>query len=285
MHQISLRSPSKLNLFLKVINKRPDGYHNLETLFERIDLCDDIHLKTNKTGAIRIFCDHPQVPKGPKNLVYKVAKILQEDFKVDKGIDITIAKRIPVAAGLAGGSSNAATVLLGLTKTWGLPLKQKELLRYARMVGSDVAFFLYDCSWAVGTNRGDRIKVLPLSTRLWHLLIVPCVKMYSREVFGRLNLQLTKNNGNVNILIHYLKENSLYKRHDFPVNDLESSILEINPALSNVMRRLSNITSKQATFSGSGPALFALMGSKQEAENAKLVLNRYYRQVYVVRTF
>ena len=284
MRRISLRSPAKLNLFLRVINKRPDGYHNLETLFERIDLCDEIDLQSNPTGAIRIFCDHPQVPRGPKNLVYQVAQRLKDDFAIAQGIDIRIVKRIPVAAGLAGGSSNAATTLLGLKRLWNLPLTQKNLWQYGREIGSDVPFFLYDCSWAVGTSRGDEIKKISIPTKLWHVLVVPRVKMYSREVFRRLNLQLTKGNHDVNILLRYLRKNDLSKVAQYFVNDLQPSILGIKSTLSNVMQRLSQVTSKQVSFSGSGPALFALMESKHEAENAKLVLSRYYRQVYIVRT-
>ncbi len=285
MRRISLRSPAKLNLFLRVINKRPDGYHNLETLFERIDLCDDIELQRNSTGKIRIACNHPHVPKGPKNLVYKVAQRLKDDFKISEGVDIRIDKRIPVAAGLAGGSSNAATTFLGLTRIWNLPLKHKELCQYAQEIGSDVPFFLYDCSWALGTGRGDAIKEISILRKFWHILVVPRVKMYSREVFNRLNLQLTKGGVDVNILLHYLRKNNIYKGEQFFVNDLQPSILGIKPTLSNAMHRLSKITSKKVIFSGSGPALFALMGSKQEAERVKLVLDRYYKQVFVVRTF
>ena len=116
MKSLSLLSPAKLNLYLKVVNTREDGYHNLITLFERIDLCDEIHLESNTTGAIRIFCNHPYVPKGLKNLCSQVAQLLKDDFSIFSGVDITIKKRIPVAAGLGGGSSNAASTLLGLNK-------------------------------------------------------------------------------------------------------------------------------------------------------------------------
>src|SRR3990167_6688341 len=101
MKSIRLQSPAKLNLILKVINKRPDGYHNLKTIFERINLSDSIRLTPNKSGSIRIFCSHPDVPKGPKNLVYRVANMLQNDFKLDQGVDIEIIKRIPVEIGRA----------------------------------------------------------------------------------------------------------------------------------------------------------------------------------------
>src|SRR3989338_5787466 len=140
MKTLLLRSPAKLNLFLKVNRKRPDGYHDLTTLFERIDLCDDIRLAVNTAGRIRIFCRQPQVPKDSRNLAYRAARLLKDEFSLKEGVDITITKRIPVAAGLGGGSSNAATVLLGLNKLWGLSLPLWKLSSYGKKIGSDVPF-------------------------------------------------------------------------------------------------------------------------------------------------
>ncbi|MBF0490573.1 MAG: 4-(cytidine 5'-diphospho)-2-C-methyl-D-erythritol kinase, partial [Candidatus Omnitrophica bacterium] len=130
MTSITLNSYAKLNLVLNVLGKRPDGFHQLRTIFERIDLHDTITLKKRSFG-IHISCNHPHVPLGPKNLVYKIALKLQNDFGIKEGVSMTIRKRIPVAAGLAGGSSNAATVLLGLNQLWNLNLSQKKLIEYA----------------------------------------------------------------------------------------------------------------------------------------------------------
>ncbi len=284
MSSITLRSPAKLNLFLRVLNRRWDGYHNLETLFERINLWDDIELKTNKTGRIRVYCNHPHVPQGPKNLVYRVAHILKQNYKISDGIDIKITKRIPVAAGLAGGSSNAASVLLGLNKIWKLFLPLQKLVSIGQGLGSDISFFLYNCSWALGLNRGDRIKIVFLSTRLWHILIVPCVKMYSSEVFTGLNLQLTKRVDNVNILIHYLRKNCLKEAGVLLHNDLESSILRLQPQLKTLKERLQKWPVLGVCFSGSGPSLFGLTRNKQDAERIRLALSKIYKQVFVVTT-
>jgi len=338
MHSITLRSPAKLNLILKVINKRPDGYHNLKTLFERTDLCADIRLTPNKTGTIRVFCNHPRVPKGPRNLVYRIAKILKEEHNISQGISINIKKRIPVAAGLGGGSSNAATVLLGLNRIWGLSLSRKKLLEYGRKVGSDVPFFLHNCSWGVGTDRGDRIRAVPITRKLWHVLVVPCVQLYSREVFRDLNLKLahstmpstkvltphtsrsgtrptkvlthstppqaglevltphtsgsgtgptkvlTKAGDNVNILIRSLKINNIYRIGNLLTNDLEERILAIYPRLSKVKERMKAYHFKGVMFSGSGPSVFGLVESKQEAQALKTVLKNHYKQVFVVGT-
>jgi 4-diphosphocytidyl-2-C-methyl-D-erythritol kinase len=284
MRSTTLRSPAKLNLFLRIINKRPDGYHNLKTLFERIDLCDTIRLAPNKTGAIRIFCSHPQVPKGPKNLAYRAAHILKEEYGVSSGVDIRITKRIPVAAGLAGGSSNAATVLLGLNQIWRLALNKKKLLHHGQALGSDISFFLHNCSWGIGVNRGDHIKAVPIPVKLWHILVIPCIKLHSGEVFARLNLQLTKTEDNVNILIHFIKNKNIRKIENLLSNDLESSILKIKPGLLRLKKRLQACRLEGSLFSGSGPAAFGVVQSRQQAEDIRAVLGKVYSRVLVVRT-
>lgn len=314
MRAIALRAPAKINLILKVLGKRPDGYHDLKTVFQRLDLCDDLTFTPNTSGNIRIFCDHPQVPKGPRNLVYKVAQSFQTDYQVGLGADIHITKRIPVAAGLAGGSSNAAAALLGLNRAWGLKLSQDRLLDHARRIGSDVPFFLYDCPWALGTERGDRLEPLAVETRLWQVLVVPRIKMYSGEVFTRWSLlrgpgparggilpeglsaeppetplqgpqnKLTKMGDGVNILLHSLRKKDLKRVGLLLCNDLEPSILDIRPGLAKVKDRISRLPLAGVSFSGSGPAIFGVAFSQQEARAAGDILSRFYRQVFVVRT-
>ncbi len=285
MKSVTLRSPAKLNLSLKVLRKRADGYHDLETLFERISLCDAITFKVTSDGMIRIRCSHPHVPCGPKNLIFRTAVLLKEKFGVKSGVEVFLDKRIPVAAGLAGGSSNAATALKGLNRLWELRLSLAEMVDLAKKVGSDVPFFLHDCSWAMGLSRGDEIRRLDLKTKLWHILVVPRLKMYSSEVFANLNLQLTKPGDDVNILIRYLKDKNIIRVGSLLCNDLESSILELRSSLRGIRERLllyKEVTG--ASFSGSGPAVFGITQSQQQAEKLQALLSKRYSQVYAVRT-
>lgn len=289
MRHLSLESPAKVNLFLKIINKRTDNYHNIITLFERINLCDNIQLSLNKKGRICVFCDHPDVPTGHKNLTYQVAQLLKRDFGLKQGVDIKITKRIPVAAGLGGGSSNAATVLLGLNQIWGLYLSKQRLLEYAQKIGSDVPFFLHDCSWAIGTNKGDEIQKISIKTKIWHILITPKIKIYSAKIydsfsFRRFNPQLTKINDDVNMLIHHLRRKNLLKAGHFLVNDLETRIFRLYPNLAKLKVRLNSLNAKGVLISGSGSSIFGLTDSVQQAEMLKDVLNKYYSQIFVVRT-
>ena len=285
MKAIVLKSHAKLNLYLRVINKRPDGYHNLKTIFERINLYDDVAFSANRTGRIKILCDHPQVPTGPGNLVYKAAAVLRERYQVSQGVAIRIIKRIPVAAGLAGGSSNAATALVGLNKVWSLGLTKKEMLDIGNSLGSDIAFFLHDCSWALGEGRGERITRLNIKSRFWHVLVVPKVKMYTVKVYRGLKLKLTNNKDNANILTRYLQKKNINKIYKYLGNDLEHSIVTIVPSLKNVPRRLKALGAEGVSFSGSGPTVFCLLWSRQDAECLKRILQKRYSQVFVVSTW
>lgn len=284
MPSLRLYSPAKLNLFLKVLNKRPDNFHNLETIFERINLLDEIRLTANSTGKIKIICDHPQVPKGPKNLVYKVSQMLKKEFGITQGVTINIKKNIPVAAGLAGGSTNAATTLLGLNKIWEIGLSQKQLVEIGAKIGSDVAFFLYNSSWALGQGRGERITPLKIKKKLWHVVVIPRIKMYSKDVFERLNLKLTKKRADANILTLALKTQSALQVGNLLHNDLETSILSIRPQLLQVKERLLKYHFYGVSFSGSGPACYGLAPSEKVARVAAKDLRRYYARVFAVCT-
>ena len=282
---LTLLSPAKVNLFLKVVNKRPDGFHNIETLFERIDLCDELRFKPNQSGRILISCKHPHVPVGPKNLVYQVAMKLKNDFEMSKGADIHIDKKIPVAAGLASGSSNAACALLGLNEIWGLNLSRKRLISYARQIGSDVAFFLADCSFGLGTQKGDKITRISLRKKMWHVLVVPRVKVYSRVVYEGLKLQLTKKNDDVNILIRNLRKNNINDVYALLRNDLEAVVMRFCPQVLRLKERLKLFDSQGFMVSGSGPSVYGLMESEQQARLVAKKIAKVYSQVFVVRTF
>jgi len=284
MKTIHLCSPAKLNLSLKVLGKRPDGYHTLSTLFEKIDLCDEIYLKRTLTGKIRIFCTHPEVPKGPKNLVYQVAKMLQDDFAFANGVDIRIVKRIPVASGLAGGSSNAATVLFGLNKIWRLELSFAQMLAYAKRIGSDVPLFLYEDVFCHGTERGDKIQGLKINKKYWHVVVTPRLKVYSAEVFKALKMGLTKTTDNVNILTCALRKSDLTKASQVLSNDLEAAIVRVHPQLLKIKNNIKIICGLDVCFSGSGPSIFGLVSSQAEAKKCSALLSKYYSQVFVVRT-
>lgn len=284
MNSLILSAPAKINLYLKVLHKRPDGFHALETLFERISLQDEIRLRSNRSGRIIISSHHPDVPLGPDNIVYKAADLLRRDFGVKEGVEIHIDKNIPVAAGLAGGSTNGAAVLKGLDRLWKLGLSRSQLTAYGRRLGSDVPFFLYDVPWAWGTGRGDVITPAKLPCKLWHVLVVPKMKMLTAKVFSRLNLKLTNKNHHAKLLHRSLEKMRFESIGRLMINDLETAAFTIAPQLIRLKQRLESFQPHGVMLSGSGPSVYAVVKSQSEALAIRDVLLKRYRQVFVVST-
>lgn len=275
MNKLILQSYAKLNLYLKIIGKRKDGYHSLQTIFERIDLADTIILTPSPAKKISLRCNVSSLPVTSDNLAFRSAKLLQEAYAIDKGVNIELIKRIPIGAGLAGGSSNAAYVLWGLNKFWKLGLSLDKLLAFGRKIGSDVPFFLYNCSFALGRGRGDRIK--PLDSQqvkpLWQILVVPKIEVKTAGVYKEWDLSRQKNKSfgltipkyNVNIMVSLLKNRDLTRLGQGLFNSLERITVGLYPQVALVKKRLSDLGVKSILMSGSGPAVFGVVSSKKEA--------------------
>lgn len=292
-----LNSYAKLNLFLEVLNKRKDTYHNISTLFERIGLHDTVILKPRRDKKITLACNSPDIPCDESNLAYRGAKLLQDTFKINQGVDIKLIKRIPAGAGLGGGSSNAASALSGLNKLWKLNLNQNALARLAKKIGCDVPFFIYDTPFALGKARGDRIKPLKAlsKVRLWHILVVPKIKaltplMYKKwdSLMAEGRAGLTRPKYNVNILISALRENDPSLMGEALFNSLEQVTLKLYPKILRIKRKLLHLAVKSILMSGSGPAVFGVVSSRKEAEllgrQLKEEAKKNFWQVFVTQT-
>ncbi len=282
MKVLRLKSPAKLNLYLKVLNKRPDGYHNIITLFERIGLYDDIILKARHRG-IKIACKDPLVPKTRKNLAHKAAAALLDYAKAGYGVRIEIVKRIPVGAGLGGGSSNAASALLGLNRLWGLNLSLKVLMLIGRKIGADVNFFLLNRSVAVAEGIGDILRPVNLKSRIWHVLVCPNYQGPStKDVYeewdnqlraARFNkagkIRLTALKRDVKILTQAVKKQDLPALSRYMSNDLESAASYYNNNIIKIKNLLLSYKMRGVLMSGSGPTIFATTTRRKEAAEAK----------------
>jgi len=313
-----LRAYAKLNLYLKVLKKRRDNYHNIETIFERINLFDTVLLHKRRDKKINLVASRAGLPQNPaKNIAYKSAELLQKKFKINYGADIKIIKRIPIAAGLGGGSSDAAAVLLALNKLWGLHLTKENLASLAKNIGADVPFFIYNCPFAYAKAKGDKIKPLAdcRKTKLWHILIIPNKRVITAMVYKQWDcarLKLTphlyrysrKNNKNefdkgagltrpqydVKILHLALRKRDPDSLGESLFNSLEPVTLSLYPEVGVIRKELSRLGIKSILMSGSGPAVFGVVPSKKEG----LVLLRQLRarmkkrkrswQVFLVRT-
>lgn len=269
MHTLTLKSFAKLNLFLKVLNKRPDNYHNIETLFERISLYDTISLRLRSDRIINITCENPDLPTDETNFCYKSAKVLQDKYKVKKGVDIKIMKRIPISAGLGGGSSNAATTLIGLNRLWRLNLSLNRLVSLSKLIGCDVPFFIYNSPFAKGLNRGD--KIVPINAlkelRLWHILVVPKITVSTPLVYKKWDAfsGLTTTPHNVKMITSALRIKAVSLLPAFLYNGLEDVTLRLYPQVMRVKKELIHLGLKSILMSGSGPAVFGVVSSRKEA--------------------
>jgi 4-diphosphocytidyl-2-C-methyl-D-erythritol kinase len=288
---LNLTSYAKLNLYLEILGKRPDNYHSIYTLFERISLSDQIRLRLLPQGRIRVVSSNPGIPRGYKNLAFQAASLLKKEFQVHTGVEINIKKHIPISAGLAGGSSNAATVLSGLNKLWRLNLRVKELVVFARQIGSDVPFFLYNYSFAYATQRGDKIKGLCLPVKLWHIILVPPVQIPSALIYKSWDEStegtgLTKHQSRIRILKTALLKKDLILLSKLLFNSLEHISQALHPVISKAKSVLYDLGLEAILMSGSGPAVFGLVSCRKEACSIARQLKAKMRNwdVFVAKT-
>jgi 4-diphosphocytidyl-2-C-methyl-D-erythritol kinase len=287
---LAVKSFAKLNLYLQVLNKRQDNFHNLSTLFCRIDLADTVIFKNRKDGLIKIKCDSRQVPGDKTNLCWRAAELLKQELKLDSGLDIEIKKRIPVGAGLGGGSANAASVLLGLNKYWKLKLSKKKLANLGAKLGSDVPFFIYNTKFALGGGRGDKIKPLAAldNLKLWFMLIYPKVKVSTPLIYQKFDdfSGLTRPRCDVKMLTSELLKNGSRIDPKYFFNSLEIVTTSLYPVVNQVKNAFSGMGLEKIMMSGSGPAVFALCNGPKQARDLRKKLVRKYKswQVFVTST-
>lgn len=284
-----LTSFAKLNLYLRVINRRADNYHNIKTVFERIDLKDRIIIHSLPDKRINLLCNCPLVPKDSTNLAYRSARLLQETFRVNQGAEIKIIKYIPVGAGLGGGSSNAASVLLGLNKLWGINLPKEKLARLATKIGCDIPFFIYDIPFAEGSGRGDKITPLKelFRIKLWHILVVPKIEVSTSFIYSKFDKYsaLTNLKKDVKLLYLALKNLDVSLLSKALFNSLEEVTFRFFPQVKRIKDELLSLGLRSILMSGSGPAVFGIVSSRKEAEGLKKHLEKNKTwQVFVVTT-
>ena len=262
---------AKLNLGLEVLDTRADGYHELRTIFQTIDLCDRIRLEL-RPRAVSLSCDDPRLPCDESNLALRAALDLKRYTEASAGVAITIAKRIPVSAGLAGGSSDAAAVLLGLDRLWGQGLGRGGLLPLARRLGADVPFFLFGGT-ALGIARGDEVYPLGIRLRAHAVVVDGGRPLATSAVFGRLDEGLTprENSNNIFRFISSYEERGT-EALSVLSNDLERAALEEAPDLVPTARRVRSVLNaagaRLASLSGSGASYFGLFDRAAQAKRA-----------------
>jgi len=268
---IACRAFAKINLDLRVLGVRQDGYHELRTTFQSIALADDLTF-TASPGPFRILCDDPACPADARNLVWRAADLVWKAGRrrgAPHGVVVTIAKRIPMQAGLGGGSSDGAAAIRALASIWRVRLSRARGQRLAAAMGADVPYFL-EGGTALGRDRGDRLSRLVDRPRAWVVLTVPRFGVSTREAFAWWDRQGVRVGR---------------ARQDFS-NDLQPVVARRHPIVATLVAALERSGAFQASLSGSGSAVFGLFARRSQAEGAARALRRRAprRLVLVTRT-
>jgi 4-diphosphocytidyl-2-C-methyl-D-erythritol kinase len=279
----TLPSFAKINLFLRVLGKRSDNYHEICTIFQTVSLCDYIAFSDH--DEIVLTCQDEKIPLGNENLIVKAAEFLKNAFDIKTGARMHLEKFIPAPGGLGGGSSNAAVALLGLTKLWNIKIKRRELCDIGVKLGADVPFFFYGGT-ALGSGTGTDVSPLEDFSAEYILIVTPEVDVATKEAFARLNAADLTNKSSKSILkICRDEANSLLSKHSEPKNDFEKIIFELEPETARVKKRLIENGATIALMSGSGASVFGIFDSYVQQQNAlKALQNEQNWRVFPAET-
>lgn len=248
---ISLPAPAKLNLFLNILNRRNDGYHNIQTVFQFIDFMDELHFSLPEKADINFHSEQLNIPP-EQNLILRAANLLKEKTNTPLGAEIHLEKKLPIGGGIGGGSSNAATTLVALNQLWQTALSKEELIALGAKLGADVSIFIHGQA-AYATGIGNEFSPIDLPEP-WYLILMPPVSVSSAELYA--NPQLTRDNQPITIS-DFLKQGG----H----NSFEAIARKLYPEISDTLDWLSQFGS--AKMSGSGSTVFASFDEKDQAEN------------------
>lgn len=267
MKEIIVPAPAKINLALKIKGVRSDGYHEVELIMQTISLHDRIRIRKNERG-IKLTASDPSLPVGQKNLAYRAAEEILNFVNLTAGVDIYIEKRIPVAAGLAGGSTDAAAVLTGINKLFGLSLADEKLLEIAARLGSDVPFCLHGGT-AFAYGRGEKIRQLPDLNRLNLVLVNPGIPISTPWAYAQYDQSGKASNLPVDQLLQVIEEGKEINWQEGWGNDLEEVVLREYKELSLIKERLKAMGAKFVLMSGSGSTFFAVVENQKAGEEIR----------------
>ncbi|MDU2063831.1 MAG: 4-(cytidine 5'-diphospho)-2-C-methyl-D-erythritol kinase [Sporomusaceae bacterium] len=260
---VEVKAYAKINLALDVLHKRSDGYHAVNMIMQSVDLYDDVTLETAPSG-ITVCTDRSDLPGGPSNLAYRAAALFQETCSLSAGVYITLHKKIPMAAGLAGGSSDAAAVLIGMNELFQTGLSQAELEAIGAKVGSDVPFCLTGGT-QLATGRGEQLQRLPDLPPLWVLLVKPSLAVATSWVYQNYSAEKVSCRPDVAAMTQALASGDITSLVQSSANVLESVTLAHYPEVAAIKAQLAQAAPLVALMSGSGPTVFALFTTRDKA--------------------
>ena len=284
MNSIDLKSRAKINLSIDVLGKRDDGYHIVEMIMQTIDLYDNLKITKIEGDFIKIKSDSEDIPLNQDNIVYKAADILKKRFNIKDGVEISIQKNIPVVAVMAGGSSNAAAVLVGLNKVWNLGLSESELKEIGLQLGADVPFCITGGS-ALAQGIGEELtNIHGLSEGVNILVCKPDIFVSTKEVYQSLDMNKVQKRPENQKLIESLKNDDIKYVSENMVNVLEEVTASKYKEIKQIEATMMKNKALGSMMSGSGPTVFGLFDNKEYAIKAKEELLIDYNQVYLVNS-
>jgi 4-diphosphocytidyl-2-C-methyl-D-erythritol kinase len=282
--ELHLNAYAKINLTLDVLGDRPDGYHDVETILHTVELHDSITLREDGDG-IAVRCVSPDIPADTQNIVHRTASLLRETFRVARGVEVELSKCIPIAAGLGGGSSDAAVTLLGLAQMWKLRLGERQLVELAGQIGSDVPFFLVGGA-ALAMGRGERIRALrPLPTT-WVVLARPRLQVSTEWAYRELDHAAARRRPDTHGVMRALDAENPAEVGRLLCNVFEDVVETHHPAVRTLRERMTSHHPLGVSMSGTGPVCFALAAKESDARaiGDALTADGAY-EVFVTRTF
>jgi 4-diphosphocytidyl-2-C-methyl-D-erythritol kinase len=271
--QSRFASPAKVNFGLRILGKRSDGYHAVQTILQMLDLYDRLSFRANDAGTIRLRCTPPTLAADDGNLVVRAAKLLQRTMQVQQGVEITLEKYIPIAAGLGGGSSNAATTLLVLNRFWKLDCPMTTLQRLAAQLGSDVPFFLNGPT-AVAQGRGEVLSPVSPPPPLTGVLVNPGFGVSAGWAYGQFTGRSLATDLTMPSILRALKDQDLMSLVDAMVNDLEPGVVAAYPVIRQAQEALRAVGALVTFMSGSGPTVGSLFPPSVDLQAAVTALRK-----------
>ena len=284
MREIKLKARAKINLGLDVVRKREDGYHEVRMIMQMINLYDRITLRRSTEPGIRVTTNLPYLPVNEDNLVYRAAKLLMEEFKVTEGAEIELQKYIPVAAGMAGGSSDAAAVMVGINRIFHLGLTKKQLMERGVKIGADVPFCIMRGT-ALAEGIGEVLTPLPAMPHCSLVIAKPKIHVSTKFVYGNLKANELKEHPDIDGQVQALREGSLEQLVAKMGNVLETVTVPAYPVIDEIKRTMLKNDAMGAMMSGSGPTVFGIFEREERAQEVCRLLKKEgaAKQVYLVR--
>jgi 4-diphosphocytidyl-2-C-methyl-D-erythritol kinase len=267
---INIKTPAKINLHLRVLGKYQGSYHEIETVFLSIELWDELEIRPRNDRKIELEIINSDIPNDVTNLCYKAAVIFAKSVEHFPGCSIQLKKKIPVGAGLGGGSSDSAATLLGLNELFEFPLDQNELFGMAVQLGADVPFFLKP-GLAIGRGKGELLEHVKYGWDLWILVVCPTFEISTHWAFSKYKIGLTKDKKNIILNSQFLRDAQVDAFSEFFENDFESLVFSHYPELGKIKQRLYYEGALFASLSGTGSTVYGLFKDKKTAKLAETV--------------